>query len=41
VFQSRLNSRTVGELKRVVDEISYLVASEWPGEQGATRSEKS
>jgi (p)ppGpp synthase/HD superfamily hydrolase len=36
VFETRLNNRTVGELKRVVDEISYLVATEWPGEQGAT-----
>jgi GTP pyrophosphokinase len=36
VFEPRLNNRTVGELKRVVDEISYLVATEWPGEQGAT-----
>jgi GTP pyrophosphokinase len=41
VFELRLNNRTVGELKRVVDEISFLVASEWPGEQGATRPEKS
>src|SRR5208282_4357460 len=31
IFESRLNNRTVGELKRVVDEISYLVATEWPG----------
>jgi GTP pyrophosphokinase len=36
VFELRLNNRTVGELKRVVDEISYLVATEWPGKQGAT-----
>jgi (p)ppGpp synthase/HD superfamily hydrolase len=41
VFQTRLNSRTVSELKRVVDEISYLVATEWPGEQSATPSGKS
>ena len=41
VFEPRLNSRMVGELKRVVDEISYLVATEWPGEQGATPPEKS
>ena len=41
VFEPRLNSRTVGELKRVVDEISYLVATEWPGEQDATPFEKS
>jgi len=41
IFEPRLNNRTVGELKRVVDEISYLVATEWPGEQGAKPSEKS
>ncbi len=41
VFHARLNNRTVGELKRVVDEISFLVASEWPGEQGARPPEKS
>jgi GTP pyrophosphokinase len=40
VFEPRLHSRTAGELKRVIDEISYLVATEWPGEQGATQSEK-
>jgi GTP pyrophosphokinase len=40
VFEPRLNSRTVGELKRVVDEIAYLVATEWPGERGATPLEK-
>jgi GTP pyrophosphokinase len=36
VLESRLNNRTVAELKRVVDEISYLVATEWPGESAAT-----
>ncbi len=41
IFEPRLNSCMVGELKRVVDEISYLVASEWPGEQGTTSPEKS
>jgi (p)ppGpp synthase/HD superfamily hydrolase len=41
IFEPRLHSRMVGELKRVVDEISYLVATEWPGEQGATSREKS
>ncbi len=41
VFLVRLNSRVVDELKRVVDEISYLVATEWPGEQGATLPGKS
>ena len=41
VFRPRLKSRMVGELKRVVDEISYLVATEWPGEQGATPTRKS
>jgi len=41
VFEPRLNNRTIGELKRVVDEISYLVATEWPGEQSATPSGKS
>jgi GTP pyrophosphokinase len=35
IFESRLNNRTVAELKRVVDEISYLVATEWPGESAA------
>ena len=40
VFEPRLNSRTVGELKRVVDEIAYLVAAEWPGERRATPLEK-
>jgi len=41
VFEPRLKSRMVGELKRVVDEISFLVATEWPGEQIATPPEKS
>ncbi len=41
IFEPRLQSRMVGELKRVVDEISFLVATEWPGEQGATPPEKS
>ncbi len=41
VFQARLSSRMVGELKRVVDEIAYLAATEWPGEQGATPPGKS
>jgi GTP pyrophosphokinase len=41
VFQPRLKSRMVAELKRVVDEISYLVATEWPGNQGATPPRKS
>jgi len=41
VFEPRLNNRTVGELKRVVDEISYLVATEWPGEQGTASPGKS
>ena len=41
VFEPRLSSRTVGELKLVVDEISFLVATEWPGEQTATPPEKS
>lgn len=35
IFESRPNNRTVGELKRAVDEISFLVATEWPGESGA------
>ena len=41
IFQARLKSRMVGELKHVVDEISFLVASEWPGEQGAAPPGKS
>jgi len=41
IFEPRIQSRMVGELKRVVDEISRLVAAEWPGEQGATPPEKS
>ncbi|MGD1105436.1 MAG: HD domain-containing protein [Terracidiphilus sp.] len=41
VFQVRLNSRIVDELQRVVDEISYLVATEWRGNQGATPPRKS
>ncbi len=32
IFEPRLKSRMVGELKRIVDEISYLVATGWPGE---------
>jgi GTP pyrophosphokinase len=40
VFELRLNNRTVGELKRVVDEISFLVATEWSGELGTTLPEK-
>lgn len=35
VFQARLNNRTVGELRRIVDEIEHLVATKCPGEQGA------
>ena len=35
IFEPRLHSRMVGELKRVVDEVAYLVASEWPGEKAA------
>jgi (p)ppGpp synthase/HD superfamily hydrolase len=31
VFHARLKSRTVDELQRVVDEISFLVATGWPG----------
>lgn len=34
VFQARMNSRMVAELKRTVDEIAELVANKWPGEQG-------
>jgi (p)ppGpp synthase/HD superfamily hydrolase len=41
VFETRLKSRMVDELKRVVDEISYLVVTDWPGEQGATSPGKS
>ncbi|MGB8028449.1 MAG: HD domain-containing protein [Terracidiphilus sp.] len=41
VFQKRLNNRTVGELKRVVDEIAYLVATEWPGEKAAPEPRES
>ena len=41
VFHARLDSRIVDELKRVVDEIAYLVATKWPGERGATPSGKS
>ena len=40
IFEPRRHSRMVGELKRVVDEISFLVATEWPGDQGATPPEK-
>jgi len=40
IFEARLHSRMVGELKRVVDEIAYLVATEWPGAQPATPPEK-
>jgi (p)ppGpp synthase/HD superfamily hydrolase len=36
IFEARLQSRMVGELKRVVDEISYLVATESPGEKAAS-----
>ncbi len=35
IFEPRLHSRMVGELKRVVDEIAYLVATGWPGEKAA------
>jgi (p)ppGpp synthase/HD superfamily hydrolase len=35
IFEPRLHSRMVGELKRVVDEIAYLVATELPGEKAA------
>ncbi len=41
VFETRLKSRMVDELKRIVDEISYLVVTDWPGEQGATSPGKS
>jgi (p)ppGpp synthase/HD superfamily hydrolase len=41
VFEARLNNRTVGELKRVVDEIANLVAAGWPGEKAAAASGKS
>ncbi len=41
VFQARLHSRMVDELKRVVDEIAYLAATKWPGGRGATPSGKS
>jgi (p)ppGpp synthase/HD superfamily hydrolase len=33
IFQARLHSRMVGELKCVVDEIANLVTTGWPGEQ--------
>jgi (p)ppGpp synthase/HD superfamily hydrolase len=35
IFQARLKIRMVGELKRVVDEISYLAATGWPGDEAA------
>lgn len=41
ILESRLNNRTVAELKRVVDEISYLVATEWPGESAAPETGES
>jgi (p)ppGpp synthase/HD superfamily hydrolase len=41
IFELRLRSRMVGELKRIVDEIAYLVATEWPGEQDTTSPEES
>jgi (p)ppGpp synthase/HD superfamily hydrolase len=41
IFQARLHVRMVGELKRVVDEISYLVATRWPGDESATPPRKS
>ncbi|MGO9323920.1 MAG: HD domain-containing protein [Terracidiphilus sp.] len=37
IFEPRLKSRMVGEFKRVVDEIAYLVATEWPGEKTAPK----
>ncbi len=41
IFDPRLHSRMVVELKRVVDEISYLAATNWPGNQNATPPGKS
>ena len=41
VFQARLNSRIVDELKRVVEEIAYLAATEWPGDKAAPRPRES
>ncbi|MGA2206290.1 MAG: HD domain-containing protein [Terracidiphilus sp.] len=35
IFQARLKVRMVGELKRVVDEVSYLAATGWPGDEAA------
>jgi (p)ppGpp synthase/HD superfamily hydrolase len=35
IFEARLNSRLVGELKSIVDEIADLAATNWPGEQRA------
>ncbi|MGA3333757.1 MAG: HD domain-containing protein [Terracidiphilus sp.] len=41
IFQARLKIRMVGELKRVVDEISYLVATGWPGDKAAPEPRES
>jgi (p)ppGpp synthase/HD superfamily hydrolase len=41
IFELRLRSRMVGELKRIVDEIAFLVATGWPGEQDTTSPEES
>jgi GTP pyrophosphokinase len=40
IFQARLKVRMVGELKRVVDEISYLAATGWPGDKAAPEPRK-
>lgn len=41
ILQARLHVRMVGELKHVVDEISYLVATKWLGDESATPPTKS
>ncbi len=37
VFEARLNNRTTGELKRVIDSIADLVKKNWAGEKLAPR----
>ncbi|MGB7265609.1 MAG: HD domain-containing protein [Terracidiphilus sp.] len=38
VFQPRMKSRLVSELKCIVDEIAYLVANKWPGEKATAEA---
>lgn len=41
IFQARLKSRMVGELKQIVDEIAYLVTTGWPGDKTSAEPRES